>query len=102
MIFRSDLPRGQKPLPDIGPYFGLRIADFGFFCIFSIWILRSAIRNFEAGPPGVTEFGIPGFFFHSAFSISHFDFPRNPENECGLMVFARNPAKGGTSGPGNA
>ena len=25
MISRSDHPRGQKPLPDIGPYFGLRI-----------------------------------------------------------------------------
>jgi hypothetical protein len=40
-------------------YFGFRIADFGFFWFsFSIRIPQSAFRNLEAGPSGVTEFGI--------------------------------------------
>jgi len=29
-------------------------------------------------------------------------YPPGPRNEAGLMVFSRNPAKGGTSGPGMA
>jgi hypothetical protein len=50
----------------IGPVIsGFQLLDF----CFSIRIPQSAFRNLEAGPPGVTEFGIFISFFHSAFRI---------------------------------
>jgi hypothetical protein len=57
----------------------------------------------EAGPSGVTQFGIRNFYFffsipHSAIDIPHLNCPPGPGNEARLMVFSRNaPA----SGPGN-
>jgi len=91
-------------------YFGLRISDFGFsWFSFAIRIPQSAFRNLEAGPSGVTEFGIRNvefgiiFFFlaipHSAFYIPHLSCPPGPRNEARLMVFVRNAL---AFGPGNA
>jgi hypothetical protein len=86
-------------------YFGLRIADFGFFGFsFSIRIPQSAFRNLEAGLSGVTQFGIRNVefgiltsFFHSAIRIPHLNCPPDPKNETCLMVFAFNAL---ASGPG--
>jgi hypothetical protein len=96
-------------------YFGLRISDFGFR-IFLIFFFNPhsaiAIPQFAGGPIGRypirnSECGIRNFYFffsipHSAIGIPHLNCPPGPRNETRLMVFARNPANGGTSWPGNA
>jgi hypothetical protein len=83
-------------------YFGLRIADFGFFGFsFSIRIPQSAFRNLEAAYRALpnSEFGMWNSEFLLLFSIPHFHRPPDPKNETCLMVFARNAL---AFGPGNA
>ena len=97
MISRSDHPGGQKPLPDICPYFGLRIADFGFFGFsFSIRIPQSAFRNLVAGPWAIHRIA-PTRIQPEDVVLALC--PPGPRNETRLMIFSRNAL---ASGPGNA